>query len=379
MTDPHSSSSGASVLAGLPDVLIATRKGLFRRRAGQIEALGFLGVPVTIVARDPRDGALMAGVDHGHFGVKVHRSDDDGASWREVACPAYPERPAGDVQLDPVRGQEVEWATTLVWTLVPGHADEPGVWWCGTIPGELFRSSDRGESWELVRSLWDDPTRPEWFGGGYDHPGVHSISLDPRDADDILVGISCGGAWRSRDRGKSWTVTTGLRAGFLPPEMAEVPHIQDPHRLARCQGAPDVVWCQHHSGMFRSSDGGSTWTEITDVAPSTFGFAVAAHPADPDTAWFVPATSDEVRIPVDGRVVVTRTRDGGASFEALGDGLPARDAYHLVYRHGLDVDATGNHLVLGSTTGTVWASDDGGDTFHTLTADLPPIAAVAFA
>ena len=130
--------------------------------------------------------------------------------------------------------------------------------------------------------------------------------------------------------------------------------------------------------MFRSVDGGSTWTEILDVAPSNFGFAVAAHPTDPDTAWFVPAVSDEVRIPVDGRVVVNRTRDGGRTFEAIGDGLPSAAAYHLVYRHGLAVDDTGDHLVLGSTTGSVWASDDGGDSFRTISTDLPPIAALTF-
>lgn len=369
----------ATASTGRPATLVATRKGLFRHRGDRVEPLGFLGVPVTNVRRDARDGTIVAGIDHGHFGVKVHRSDDDGATWREVACPAYPDRPGGGADRDPVRGDEVEWSTQLVWTIEPGHADEPGVWWCGTIPGGLFRSTDRGDSWELVRSLWDEPTRPEWFGGGYDHPGIHSISIDPRDADDLLVGISCGGAWRSRDRGKSWTVSTGMRAGFMPPELAAQPHIQDPHRLSRCAADPDVVWCQHHSGMFRSIDGGSTWTEITDVTPSTFGFAVAAHPTDPDTAWFVPATSDEVRIPVDGRVVVTRTRDGGRSFEVVGAGLPDRDAYHLVYRHGLDVDPTGRHLVLGSTTGSLWASDDGGDSFSTVTTDLPPIAAVTFA
>ena len=81
------------------------------------------------------------------------------------------------------------------------------------------------------------------------------------------------------------------------------------------------MWCQHHNGMFRSIDGGATFSEITDVEPSVFGFAVAAHPHDAQTAWFVPAQKDEMRIPVDGRMVVTRTRDGGESFEMLVDGL----------------------------------------------------------
>ena len=58
------------------------------------------------------------------------------------------------------------------------------------------------------------------------------------------------------------------------------------------------------------------FTEITGVEPSTFGFAVAVHPRDPDTAWFVPEIKDEKRIPRDGKLVVTRTRDGGKSFES---------------------------------------------------------------
>lgn len=71
--------------------------------------------------------------------------------------------------------------------------------------------------------------------------------------------------------------------------MMSDPVGQDAHRLARCAADPDVVWCQHHNGMFRSVDGGANWTEIVDVQPSVFGFPVAAHPHDPLTAWFVPA------------------------------------------------------------------------------------------
>lgn len=362
----------------MPDVLIGTRKGLFRYRDGSLDLVDFLGVPVSVVVRDQRDGRIHAALDHGHFGIKLHRSDDDGATFTEAPAPVYPERPDGDGVTDPVRGDDVPWSTSLVWALEAGHADDPDALWCGTIPGGLFRSTDRGDSWELVRSLWDDPSRSKWFGGGYDHPGVHSVSLDPRNPDTLLVGISCGGTWRSDDRGATWTVATGMRAGFMPDEMASDPHIQDPHRLARCSAEPDVVWCQHHSGIFRSTDGGSSWGEITDVAPSAFGFAVAAHPTDPQTAWFVPAVSDEVRVPVDGRMVVTRTRDGGATFEAVGAGLPEHGAWHLVYRHALDVDATGEHLALGSTTGSLWISDDGGDSFTNVTDDLPPIACVRF-
>jgi len=103
------------------------------------------------------------------------------------------------------------------------------------------------------------------------------------------------------------------------------------------------------------------------------------HPRDPGTAWFVPAIKDEKRIPVDGKLVVARTRDGGASFEVLSRGLPDMPSYDLVYRHGLAIDATGERLAFGSTTGGLWITEDGGDSWSMVPARLPPVLAVAFA
>jgi hypothetical protein len=105
---------------------------------------------------------------------------------------------------------------------------------------------------------------------------------------------------------------------------------------------------------------------------------VAVHPKDPKTAWFVPAFKDEKRCPLDGRVVVNRTSDGGKSFETLSKGLPQTHAYDLVYRHGLDIDETGNRLAFGSTTGSVWVSEDGGESWQTVSSNLPPVYGVRF-
>src|SRR2546426_8105855 len=129
----------------------------------------------------------------------------------------------------------------------------------------------------------------------------------------------------------------------------------------------------------RSTDGSRSWQEVTAVTPSKFGFAVAAHPQDADTAWFVPAVKDECRVPVDGKLVVARTRDAGKSFQALGKGLPQQHAYDLVYRHGLAVDASGKHLALGSTTGGLWISENQGDSWECISTQLPPIYCVRFA
>jgi hypothetical protein len=226
--------------------------------------------------------------------------------------------------------------------------------------------------------LWQRPERAEWFGGGYDAPGIHSICPHPQQPDELLLGISCGGAWVTRDGGDSWAVqSSGMRADFMPPERAGDPHIQDPHRIVRCAAQPQVLWCQHHCGIWRSTDAAASWQEVK--APvSSFGFAVAVHPQDADTAWFVPAVKDERRVPVDGALVVNRTRDGGRSFETQRRGLPQSDCYDLVYRHGLAVADDGRTLLMGSTTGHLWGSEDGGDRWQEVAMNLPPIYAVRF-
>ena len=361
-------------------MLVASRKGLFVwEGAGtgwRIAALHFAGEPVTSVLADPRDGHWYAALRLGHFGVKLHRSADRGRSWTEVAAPAFPPKPAEG----PMADDTTPWSVDLVWSMAAGGADEPGVLWAGCLPAGLFRSEDRGASWSLNRPLWEEPDRREWFGGGYDHAGIHSIVVDPRDARHVTLGISCGGVWQTRDAGTSWSLTAqGMKADYLPAESADDGNTQDPHALVQCRAQPDALWVQHHCGIYRSTDGGALWQPITAPAPSGFGFAVACDPGNPQRAWFVPAQADVCRIPVDGRMVVLRTDDGGRSFQAFGDGLPQTHAYHLVYRHALDVDATGRVLAMGSTTGGLWVSADAGEHWQELSRDLPPLSTVRFA
>jgi hypothetical protein len=354
---------------------VGTRKGLFffeRNGRGEwkIERTAFVGDPVTYVLPDGRDGTIYAALNLGHFGVKLHRSFDSGGTFHEVQAPAYPKAEEGAKEEAP--------AVKLLWCLEPGGADRPGVLWAGTIPGGLFRSEDRGESWRLNDPLWNVPERGRWFGGGYDHPGIHSVVVDPGKSGRVVVGVSCGGVWITDDDGASWRVSTrGMYAEYMPPENRDDPAIQDPHRIVMCPSDANVLWVQHHNGVFRSSDGGESWQSISS-RPSSFGFAAAIHPRDPRTSWLAPLVKDEHRVPVDGKVVVARTRDGGESFEVLREGLPQEHAYDVVYRHGMDVDETGDRLAMGSTTGSLWLSEDQGDSFRTLSTQLPPIYSVRF-
>jgi len=363
-------------------LLVGTRKGLFimERNATKwdVAHAALLGEPVTMTLSD-RNGHIHASVEHGHFGVKMKRSTDGGLSWEERPTPLYPPKPDEEEDINPVQQTAVPWDLKRIWSMECGAPDQPGELWCGTLPGGLFHSGDGGDSWQLVESLWRHPDRKRWFGGGADYPGIHSILVDPRDANIIRIGISCGGQWASFDGGDNWDCYgDGMRAAYMPPEQAYDPKIQDPHRIVQCSASPDHLWIQHHNGIFRSSDGGRHWQEIETAQPSNFGFTVAVHPQDPDTAWFVPGTRDDARYPVQGQVVVSRTRDGGKSFEVLREGLPQQHAYDLVYRHGLDVDKTGEKLAFGSTTGNLWISEDQGNQWQLISSFLPPVYCVRF-
>ncbi|HET9293769.1 MAG TPA: hypothetical protein VFO06_05695, partial [Gemmatimonadales bacterium] len=144
-------------------LFVATRKGLFRLdesddgKGWAVTPPSFLGDPVTMVLPDRRDGMVYAAVGHGQFGVKLHRSRDGGDSWESCVAPAYPPKPEGVDDRDPMRGTPIPWNVEQIWALEAGGTEQPGVLWCGTIPGGLFRSADRGDSWELNMPLWNEP------------------------------------------------------------------------------------------------------------------------------------------------------------------------------------------------------------------------------
>jgi photosystem II stability/assembly factor-like uncharacterized protein len=358
-------------------LVVSTRKGLFilnREMGGwQVTQTAFVGDNVTLATPAPRAGGWFAALNLGHFGVKLKFSRDGGATWEDRTAPAY----SGGETFATGDGKPPKPASLkLIWALIESPS---GKLWAGTAPGGLFASEDGGQTWELNRGLWDRPERANWFGGGYDYPAIHSICLDPRDERVIRVAISCGGVWLSDDGGDTWRVTAeGMFADYMPPDRRTDPTIQDVHMMVQCRTDPDWLWAQHHNGAFVSDNGGQSWDTLTDRPPSVFGFGVAVHPRDGKTAWFVPAIKDERRVPVDAQLVVTRTRDGGKTFDVLRNGLPQSHCYDLVFRHALAVDDTGDRLAIGSTTGGVWVSEDQGDHWEQVPFRLPPVHAVRF-
>ncbi len=381
-------------------ILIGTRKGTFavEKNGGswRPKLIGHTGAGVNFVARDPGTGVLWAALGHGHWGAKLSRSTDDGATWNDAPQIGYPEGarhllPPPPTDTGPGEGAPTIKPATLLklWTLGFG----PDAIYAGTIPGGLFVSRDGGESFELNRGLWDHESRggnlfdgdgsgeTMWYGTpaaeGEFSPGLHSIVVDPRDPKRILVAISTAGVFETTDGGETWrSRNKGLRMDYAPdPEAEWAGH--DPHAIMLCHNQPDHVWQQNHCGVFYSYNGAETWRKVSDPDSGVhFGFPVAADPDDGRTAWLVPGLSDMQRVTVDGSLFVARTRDGGESWERLREGLPQENAYDVVYRHALDID--GELLAFGSTTGNVYVSEDRGESWHAAAHNLPPVYSVRF-
>ncbi len=353
--------------------MLGTRKGLitlnYDGKQWKHNQVHFLGIPVSLTFVDPVTGCWWACLDHGHWGQKLHRSEDRGKSWQEVEAPKFHE------------GMEVKPGVTAavryLWAFNQARQGDHQVIYVGTEPGGLFRSYDNGDHFELVETLWHHPSRQEhWFGGGRDYPGIHSIVVDPRDNDRIHLGISCAGVFESHDAGETWMVrNSGLRADYLPDPHADVGH--DPHLLVSCPQQPDVMWQQNHCGIFRTADGANEWIEVTDPnGAAKFGFAVAVDHQDANQAWVVPAVSDEIRVAVDQALCVCRTDDGGKTWRELRNGLPQNNCYDIVFRHALD--NTDESLAFGTTTGNLFSSDDKGENWSMISHTLPMIYSVNF-
>ncbi|MGA5166755.1 MULTISPECIES: WD40/YVTN/BNR-like repeat-containing protein [Streptomyces] len=355
----------------MTDVLltVGTRKGLFigRRHGGRWEFEGphFNAQAVYAIGIDMRGTSprLLAGGDSTHWGPSVFHSDDLGSTWTE------PVRPA--VKFPKDTGASLE----RVWQLHPAGPAAPGVVYAGTEPAALFRSEDGGESFELVRPLWEHPTRSQWVPGGGGE-GLHTVVTDPRDPDAVTVAVSTAGVFRTRDGGGTWSPSNrGVSAVFLPdPNPA---FGQCVHKIAQDAGDPDRLYLQNHWGVYRSDDAGAEWTDIGEGLPSDFGFATVAHPHRADVAYVFPITADSDRVPAQRRCRVYRTSDAGGGWEALTAGLPEGDHYGTVLRDAMctdDADPAG--VYFGNRNGELYASADDGDSWRLLASHLPDVLCV---
>ena len=360
-------------------ILAGTRKGAFvltsdeRRKHWEIQGPHFPGWEIYHVKASPvNPDRIYASQTSGWFGQVIQRSDDGGVSWEAVGNQFVYEGEAGTHQW--YDGTPHPWEFKRVWHLEPDLHD-PEVVYAGVEDAALFRSADGGQSWQELAGLRGHGSGPDWQPGA-GGMCLHTILLCPRTAGRIYVAISAAGAFRSDDHGQTWKpINKGLVSEFIPEPTAEIGHCV--HRLAMHPARPEILFMQKHWDVMRSDDSGESWREISNNLPSDFGFPIEVNAHEPDTIYVIPLKSDSERYPVDGKLRVYRSRDGGGKWEALTAGLPQSDCYVNVLRDATCVDALNPcGIYFGTTGGQIYCSPDGGDHWTTVVRDLPAVLSV---
>ena len=351
-------------------LLVGTTKGAFilrsnaQRRRWDIGGPYFHGHSVYAMAYDDREGQhrIWASTSS-YWGTLLRSSDDFGKSWTN------PQQ--APIRFPPDTGVSVK----NIWQIALGRPEEPNVLYCGVEPAALFETRNGGETWSLVRGLFDHPHRPRWVPGN-GGLALHTILLDPANTQRMYVAISSGGVYSTKDGGSTWTPQNrGIRALFLPDKYPEFG--QCVHKIAMHPARPERLFLQNHWGLYRSDNAAESWTDIANGVPSDFGFAMITHPTNPDCVYIIPVESDEFRCACDGRLRVYRTRNAGESWEPLLRGLPQKRAYETVLRDAIAADSFDPAgIYFGTRSGQLFGSRDEGRTWQKILEGLPAVVCV---
>jgi hypothetical protein len=384
----HVSANSGDVL-----LLAGTMKGAFvlrsdkQRQEWEVGGPYFPGRAIYALAFDDRNGRqrLWAAVNSSYWGSYLSSSNDFGKTWTEpetygVKLPQNEPTPAAPMQdanpaTNPAANAEL--SLKQIWQIALGHPDEPDTLYCGVEPAALFKSTDAGESWSLVRGLYDHPHRSQWMPGG-GGLCLHTILPDPSNNKRLFVAISTGGVYRTDDGGENWQPRNqGVRAQFLPPDHQYPEWGQCVHKIVSHPANPQRMFLQNHWGLYKSENGGDSWTDIANGVPSDFGFAMEVDPNDDSSVYIIPLESDEFRCTPEGKLRLYRTRNAGESWDAIENGLPQENALETVLRDGLSADSlqpTG--IYFGTRSGKLFGSTDSGESWSAILESLPPVVCV---
>ncbi|HTV60057.1 MAG TPA: glycoside hydrolase [Verrucomicrobiae bacterium] len=260
---------------------------------------------------------------------------------------------------------------------VAGVPDEPNLFYMAQVNGGVWKSDDYGRTWNPIFD--HEPTQ-----------SIGAIAVAPSNPSIIYVAsgeglarpdLSVGdGIYRSDDAGKSWT-HLGLQDGEQIPALAVDP--RDPNRVfAAVLGHP--YGPNKERGLFRSTDGGKTWTNVLYKDENTGASDIEMDPANPDVLY---ASLWEMRLgPWEDKNEfqgtgggLFKSTDGGNTWKQLKNGLPKNLAQ--IYVAIAPSEPSRLYATVGTTepgdygSGAglgVYRSDDAGESWRQITTDPRP-------
>ena len=325
------------------EILVGTRDGIaIVAREGsewRVARRALTDQHISAIIKEPESGLTFAGAFHGG----IHVSADEGRTWEP-------------------RGNGL--TQDNVYSLAARRIDGRARVFAGTEPAHLFVSDNLGLSWREIPSLRSVPSVPKWSFPAPPHIGhVKHINFDPDDPMTIYASIEVGGLLRSTDGGENWVEFPSL--------------YEDVHRLMIHPAEPGFWYAVTGRGLYVGSERGARWEQWTGREDEIGGYpdGFVYRPSDPKL-MFMTAAHDA---PGSWRTThfagarISRSRDGGRSWEILKNGLPDRLQASI---EAFCLEEAGNSTALfaATTAGEIFFSEDLGDSWNTIVTGLAPIS-----
>ncbi|UYN97619.1 MAG: hypothetical protein KIT25_12070 [Enhydrobacter sp.] len=241
-------------------------------------------------SRDPK--RMLAGASP----LDVYRSDDTGQSWRKLPTPRIAEHCKGPFASRVMR--------------LAQHPTKPDEIYAALEINGVMRSTDGGETWSdcsdgLIR-LADLPHLKSKIVSDTTAEGMldgHAVTIDPSDPDAAIVALRMG-LFRTADGGRSWQ---DMEVGRFSPTTYGRDVKAAPGEPGALYAALSVAASSHDGGLYRSADGGRSWTRFDKVQVHGTIMSIGLHQRDPNQVY--------IGARYDGEVF--GTRDGGKSWQAM--------------------------------------------------------------
>jgi photosystem II stability/assembly factor-like uncharacterized protein len=327
------------------EVLVGTREGVLtiaRENSDAQWQVTHRAIPdkhISAMITERESGLMFAGAFHG----SVQMSADGGKSWE----------PRGNGMTQ-----------DNVYSLAARHVDGQIRLFAGTEPAHLFVSDDLGVNWSEMPSLRTVPSVPKWNFPAPPHIGhVKHINFDPENSTTIYASVEVGGLLRSTDAGEHWEEFPSL--------------YEDVHRLMIHPNNPKFLYGVTGRGLYVSPDGGNGWEQWTRREDEIGGYpdGFVFRPSDPKlilmtAAHDAPGTWRTTHF---AGARISRSKDGGRTWEILRNGLPDR-LQASIEAFCLEEAGDSTSIFAATTAGDIFCSNDLGDSWQKIISNLPPIS-----